>query len=1239
MSNIRGVFVFILLVMTMVSPGVAQRTLKEVIGTKGEISYSNKVNGHSKKNKQQARIALQLKDKEDTVYSAEVIKRHGWMEPQIRLTKEQARHRYASMMFTRKNKRGHWTKMEVVGARGNYISGQMGAYVLNANNEIDSLINDTWKGPVSLSCVFDLIPDPTGNNVVQERAYDAEGTLLYTYSRVPIGDNKFIGSYKDSRGMPAEMRKEESKFSYGTLVLITQDANGYEQRIEFIDSEGRHKNNAFGAFAEMFERDQRGNLRLQYSVDSLGNRCNDNAGNCAVRYEYNLNGTIKSALYLDKDLQPFRMMQRRYGTYNVYYEYDNCLQGVKEMYVDPQGVLCPNDYGCAYIEYTYDDWGNIIEMCNKDKNGDLINNGESRWARTILEFDTLGRCVYQGFFDKDNSPAPTEEGWSQFVAQFSNDGECRLREKFHENQGCREVLYKETISEINQGKEYKTQYADGSYYTVKRDKSNRIISEAFFNKEDMLMMGQERWACKEISYTDNVKSTKVETKYYDDQGRLAELTPFNREILNIDSIQCTTHIQRYKSNQLVLTYIFQRDKRLGHSIVRSDCNVYGQICRSGGASAVRLHSAEVEWAMSHDGEITNSSSIVAKDEFGEPDYIVGDGDKALYYYKRHTKSGAQFMSAENVTAEMDNDDQRSLRNTLPKVMSIEVTDSVAYQHGLKDNDVILQFGDYFVDLDMIKTEGQFITDWTVRNVVDAELARDMVVFRVDDAQKGLYGLKRIPRLSGTPSELGFIPHVRYLTDKQKNRIQGCVDADKVFSAMIKDKIEQTPRMDSVVCVAFPEMFMSSRGLEYPRKIRDASVLIGACDVSRNLRWNTFKDKNFKNLDRMKAAYECSAYANADTTNQPKLYYIFAKRLQKLLPLKWRGPIGARAIGGYVSERDFNALKSMHASVADAIDKKISEKKTIDKQNLCGYWQVESDSTAYAPEGWLYLDKNGECYGSLIGYVKLLSEDTNVKIGNPIFKETRDIENRWSVGSDVLCLANQTVGKFECVDVENPLNSDMSRNREYFNEHYADRILEYRGKLISLGNLRNEMFIVSLDKNRMVLDDGCGNLIRLTKSKKAKHISFYKNTYEERSLKNKLYGTWRISVDLDDIYEAAKELTFKENGMLNFVFIIRQKKEVDSENNVGLVMNATAQGEWYLSGSSVSVYVDAKKVSVETSAEGIDLSDDGMQAKLKQAENLFKDVVLRGIIDTTKKENIKQDGDKLFFVGEEMIKVK
>ena len=244
----------------------------------------------------------------DTLYCSRTKKQNGWFAPLDTISKEVASHRNHCFRFTNKNQAGNWSRMECIDGYGNYVKGTMSPYILKLGNayDTDQDANQEWIEKLKTTCVYEFIADYSGKVIVQERAYDEDMNLIYTYSRVPIGNKQYIGSYKDCYGLPAEMRSSED-YTYGTLVKITEDEYGNDSIIQYVDAKGVPKLNSDSVAMEVYIHDKYGRFIKQQSRNADGTLTIDNWGNCGVEYKWNDKHDIISATYMDDKWQPMRM--------------------------------------------------------------------------------------------------------------------------------------------------------------------------------------------------------------------------------------------------------------------------------------------------------------------------------------------------------------------------------------------------------------------------------------------------------------------------------------------------------------------------------------------------------------------------------------------------------------------------------------------------------------------------------------------------------------------------------------------------------------------------------------------------------------------------------------------------------------------------------------------------------------------------------------------------------------------
>lgn len=378
---------FITVVISFILPANAQ--IRDIGKAKTEKPSSQTV----------ARPKVQPKPKAqaDTVYSHSVVRRNGWYEPLGVLTRQQQSHRSHSYMFTGRNSEGHWTRLETVDAEGRHVGAKLFPYLTKSDSDgrvLDRNMSFEWFFKLADACVFEMIPDAWGKEVVNERAYDRDGKIVYTFSMIPIhnaeGARLYVGSYKDYRGLMPEMRVEylmDSTYrgfkSTEVLISIERDSNGHDRFIKFLDSKGNLKPNSESSpyargtvdvFAERLEYDRDGRLISASSLDSVGEPMKNKYGYSTERIEWDTrrNLPIKST-YLDEN----GIMSESGDSWNgirdktvtTLYSYDEYSRKVKESFVDSENRPAVNNYGAHVVETIYDSSGNELSKTGYDVEG------------------------------------------------------------------------------------------------------------------------------------------------------------------------------------------------------------------------------------------------------------------------------------------------------------------------------------------------------------------------------------------------------------------------------------------------------------------------------------------------------------------------------------------------------------------------------------------------------------------------------------------------------------------------------------------------------------------------------------------------------------------------------------------------------------------------------------------------------------------------------------------------------
>lgn len=761
------------------------------------------------------KVSKPIKEETDTIYCLSTKRQHGWIDGLDIVSKEDAKHNFRYFMLTNRNAGGHWTKMEVLNGYGHYVEGQgESPYILSIRNgDTDVNANKDWVKRLKTVCQYEYIEDPIMGTFVQERAYDKNRTLVYTFSRMNIGNNKYLGTYKDAYGFPAEMRVD-SAYTYGTLAVITEDIWGNDSIIEFVDPKGKPKDNNDGVGMEVLVGDKYGHILKQMSCDHDGNLVIDNWGNCGVEHTYDMKTHRKmTQMTMDINWQPMPTPFLREddgirGCVKVKYFYDKYGRDTAIYVITPQGEPAVNDYGTHRFVREYDNYGNRLLSVGYDLKGNLSPLDGSGVALYKMEYDDLGRDISGELLDKDRNPLSNPDRLSRYKCVYGNDGLFDEKVFWIIKDGVEDTCYyyKRTNSS------YYERWGDGTYMIDSLDAKGRKILTAYYNADGKPMVDtSEGYHCKRTVYSSEEGSETTFIYYFD-----SELNTVGAWIGITDSLTARQTV--FGNNQ---SYIMQYDDSLKTLIADYDCNSFGKICRAGGVNGnCRLYRIDIN--RSQKG---NSNFFTARDEFGEPDYMVADND-VIYYYAKTSKEGYVIPFDEHSNPI---ESYSTFKNKCHKAISVEVTDSTAYKLGLLDNDVILKYGSYIMLTDTLSYR-QFLTDWTLKSILDAKKEKDMVVFRVNPETRE-YGLHIIENLMGTPSEIGFIPHVRYLTTRQYDRILKTVESHEatakksVISLNEMNKHKKENAYKDIV-ISFPEAFVNTRNMSYMTTVKDPALLLG-----------------------------------------------------------------------------------------------------------------------------------------------------------------------------------------------------------------------------------------------------------------------------------------------------------------------------------------------------------------------------------------------------------------------------
>lgn len=220
--------------------------------------------------------------KEDTLYFADIDFKNMWMIGRgDTLTKEEALRRPIYYRFTMKNSKGHWQHIEAM-SKNNYTTynGSCmydGVFIGEVDEKLKSSLNETTQ--------WFEISDLDGDELLEERSYDAEGNLLLTCLFHKHNDGRVIACYNDSNGFPVDFMPDDN-YTYGHVYALTLDEEGRSTVVEYLDGAGFDRPGAMGVYQRRFIRDEEGRRVEKTYHNGVGHLMNNKYGYAKETTEY-----------------------------------------------------------------------------------------------------------------------------------------------------------------------------------------------------------------------------------------------------------------------------------------------------------------------------------------------------------------------------------------------------------------------------------------------------------------------------------------------------------------------------------------------------------------------------------------------------------------------------------------------------------------------------------------------------------------------------------------------------------------------------------------------------------------------------------------------------------------------------------------------------------------------------------------------------------------------------------------
>lgn len=561
-----------------------------------------------------------------------VVKHNGWFEGLERISENEASYRDCSYKL---KYHGRWAKFPyAMEARNGYgkltTNHNMGAYILNQYDDSDKGADEEMVEKLKTVCQWEFISNPGGNFVVQERALDKDGNVVFVYNRSSTDDpSMVISTYTDEYGFPLMLR--DSTYFY---MRTTYDKRGYEVLMEFYDDQGMPITNKDSVYQTRREYINNGIELAQYSCFLDGRYTKDRFGNCGYYHSKFTEDSLRvlEAIYVDQDMNYCRSTDDsvivtkckydehgrlielsywneegkpdtcNYGYHIQQLEYNRYGKQTRKIYFGLDSTRCTNNIkidGELQMVYewiaNYDGWGNMIEMKSVCKS---IIYGAS-WQ--YLEDET---CTKQEIY------------------RISNEGVISSNDTIYSYRFYRD-LEGRTELEMNADEGY-------SKYTSYDDHKNPICVEYFDSDNNLPIDTIEGWHINKMVY-----EYKGDTTYISDYCYNLEYSiVYHREIL-VDSLNYTKSELVYSNDGNFLEgYRRTYDNKYEIAKTQESINEEWNTIRSY-KNPQFYYRAKIMYSIKP-SKSKHNIGIFAENELGEPSVIFAN---PIAYYARYDYHG------------------------------------------------------------------------------------------------------------------------------------------------------------------------------------------------------------------------------------------------------------------------------------------------------------------------------------------------------------------------------------------------------------------------------------------------------------------------------------------------------------------------------------------------------------------------------------------------------------------------
>lgn len=749
------------------------------------------------------------------------VKQHGWIRGLGKpISDEHARHLSSYYRFSNKNRAGHWTKVENFNSYGQLSNGQMGTYLLNPFDDSDTSIDSKWRDKLKQVVCWELVGDASGENCIQENAYDSDHNLIYSYIPVQIAPDCYMGHYVDAWGMPARFRDENG----ARYVVIRLDENGYESEISFIGEDGFPKKNMWNSYMSKYRFDRYGFKLSERSCSVEGNYMrdrSDNSGQNCINDEY---GNTVLVTNFDENNHCVRIGgDEDWIQYKS--EFDEWGRIIRRIYQLPDGTPDTTRNGVHGYELKYDDHGNQTHIQNIGLDGSPVNFAPGMHSLIRQDYDRWGNNTLLELRDRDNLLWNNADGYCMVICAF--DGSKLLTQKNYATTDGRDTVtvydfYRDGNKRIN------IYYNRNEIDVYTDDDDGNPIEEAYYTLDWKPRIDEFRgYHRKVLDKTRGDGIYREEISMYDTEGNYVSLknetfrrymtdnfsTVYNRFILVTDSANLISTRKIYDGNTLFLSYEQPQSQDLEMAMGEIGIDITGE--------RARTHYEQALYYKAHTGNTIKGeyAYIGITNEYGEIAYAQ-ENDRAF-------STAYAFRTIGNTEKDLDEDgnpisNPDTFNRRLPRAYVIEVADSNAVALGIRSGDIIMKYG----NLSCPKPQHSYSYGGNLRQM--------MFLYR--DTDKKMTVMRRNPDTNsaeavtiqlgkGMPRDYGFYIYAIPYTRQESERYTACYKAGVHAD---DPKLEKyVSKRDAQLIFFWPARIQGHQKNVFSRGFHHDAILLGA----------------------------------------------------------------------------------------------------------------------------------------------------------------------------------------------------------------------------------------------------------------------------------------------------------------------------------------------------------------------------------------------------------------------------